>query len=831
MSQTEVVPEALPLVTVILVNYRGADDTLDCLRHVAEVDWPDSALELIVVDNDSRDGSAERIRKSFPSVTVHESGANLGFAGGCNRGVALAHGSIVAFLNSDARPDRGWIRSAIQVLNSDAAVACVASRVLDWEGRTVDYVDGAMSWFGMGYKREVGQLNSEKFDHPKDVLFATGAAMFIRKTVYEDVGGFDERYFMFFEDVDLGWRLNVLGHKVRYVPDSIAFHRHHAAISKFGSFREQFLLERNALLTIYKNFGGEMLRSVFGPALVLALQRAAVRGKAVAGSLNLELGEGEQAKTGLTAPYAIADFASMLPSIQTSRDEIQAARKVKDDDIVELFRDPINALMPDLEYVSVHDALVDMFGLTRVFPTRKRVLVVTGDVISERMAGPAIRAWEMAKAISHDCDVRLISTTAAKSVDLSHQFEVLTASGPELEPHIDWADVLVFQGYLLWEAPWIVERDIIVVADIYDPFHLEQLEQARDLGEEGRRAVVNAASTVLVEQIRRADLMLCASEKQRAFWLGELAAIGRVNQLVREQYGAPEDIIRVVPFGLGDEPPVQSRHAIRGVVPGIGMEDKVIIWGGGVYNWFDPLTLVRAVARLAKRHSNVRLYFMGMKHPNPAVPEMKVATALRELSDELELTGKHVFFNSDWVEYGDRQNVLMDADVGVSTHFEHVETAYSFRTRILDYLWAGLPIVATTGDSFGDVLSSEGIGIGIPPEDVDALETALESLLYDEEFNAKTREHVRAFSRQFRWETVLEPLVEFCRAPQTAGDLRARMVREFPVSLARGVVVKHRLRQDLELTKAYLKAGGLRLVVSKARGRLEKLARSSNERS
>ena len=82
------------------------------------------------------------------------------------------------------------------------------------------------------------------------MLFGTGAAMFVRADVYRAVGGFDERFFMFYEDVDLGWRLNLLGHRVRYVPGSLAFHKHHATMNKFGSYREAYLLERNALLSM-----------------------------------------------------------------------------------------------------------------------------------------------------------------------------------------------------------------------------------------------------------------------------------------------------------------------------------------------------------------------------------------------------------------------------------------------------------------------------------------------------------------------------------------------------------------------------------------------------
>ena len=99
---------------------------------------------------------------------------------------------------------------------------------------------------------------------------------------------------------------------------------------------------------------------------------------------------------------------------------------------------------------------------------------------------------------------------------------------------------------------------------------------------------------------------------------------------------------------------------LRGVVPGIGDDAKIILWGGGVYNWFDPISLLRAVDKLRARLPEVRLYFLGMKHPNPHVPEMRMAVRTKELADELGLTDTHVFFNEGWVEYEDRQNYLLE---------------------------------------------------------------------------------------------------------------------------------------------------------------------------
>jgi glycosyltransferase involved in cell wall biosynthesis len=273
-------------------------------------------------------------------------------------------------------------------------------------------------------------------------------------------------------------------------------------------------------------------------------------------------------------------------------------------------------------------------------------------------------------------------------------------------------------------------------------------------------------------------------------------------------------------------PPRRTRPAIKGAVPGISETDKVILWAGGVYNWFDPLTLVRAIDQLRQRRPDVRMFFLGMRNPNPHVPEMRMAAATRELSDALGLTGKHVFFNSEWVDFDDRQNYLLDADLGVSTHFEHVETTFSFRTRILDYLWAGLPIVATGGDTFGDLIASEGLGISVPEQDVDALTEALERCLYDEQFIADCRAAVDRVRGDYSWETALRPLMEFCRAPRRAPDLVAPDGRGRESLVASGRLIETgyvpSIRGDLGLVKEYLAQGGPKELARRVAGRVRK---------
>ncbi len=759
------------VVSVILVNFHGADDTIVCLNAFDDVDWPADALELIVVDNDSGAGEAERISEACPRVRVVESGGNLGFAGGCNVGVDHATGQYVAFINNDARPGPRWVAAAVEAMRADPEVVSVASKVLDWSGERVDYVDGSLTWFGMGYKREAERPDDGTYEVARDVLFGTGAALFVTAEAFREVGGFDERFFMFYEDVDLGWRLNLLGHRVRYVPESVAYHKHHVTMRKFGSYRETYLLERNALMAMVKNYSDETLAQVLPAALALSVRRTVEMGGVDPHALgDVPLADTvELPKLALTGIYGIDHLSSVLGSVWETRRELQALRRRSDAELFALFRNAIEPAYPLPRYLTAHADIVSALDLERSFSPAARILVVTGEPLSGRLAGPAIRAWEMSVALSQTHPVRLLSTNGVDGVQ-HERFEIYQAVGEEIAAHTEWADVIVFQGFLLEAAWWLVSSDKIIVADVYDPMHLEQLEQGKDLGEQGRRGAISDVTNVLNKQLARADYLLCASEKQRDFWIGQLAVLGRVNALTvgRDQEFA--GLVDVVPFGLQDEAPVQTKHGIRGVVPGIGMDDKVVIWGGGIYNWFDPLTLVHAIDRLSARHPDVRLYFMGLRHPNPGVPEMRIAWETQQLAERLGLVGRHVFFNAGWVPYAERADHLLDADVGVSTHFDHVETEFSFRTRILDYLWTGLPIVGTRGDSFGDILDDEGIGRSVPAEDVGALELALEEMLYDEEAAAAARANVARYAEQFQWSRVLQPLMDFAAAPHRAAD-------------------------------------------------------------
>jgi len=821
------------MVSVVLVNFRGAEDTITCLRAFSGVDWPADRLELLVVDNASGDGGAARIRDAVPGAAVIESDLNRGFAGGCNLGAAHASGEFLAFINNDARPGGSWISAAVEVLDQEVDVAAVASKVLDWEGERVDFVDGSLTWYGMGYKRECEQPDTGEYEVAKDVLFATGAAMFVRADVYRAVDGFDDRYFMFYEDVDLGWRLNLLGWRVRYVPTSVAYHRHHASMKSYGPWREHYLLERNALFSLYKNLGDELLAKALPAALLLAVRRGLSRGDADNAVLDLgraaPAGAEDEALTisreTLAPVLAIDALVDHLPGLDADRKRLQAARRRSDAELLPLFRQALEPAYADPRYELAHKRLVEAFGIEQAFSARRKIVIATGETLSDRMAGPAIRAWAMAEALSVEHDVELVTTGTCTITD--PRFVCRSVGTAEMRALERWCDVLIFMGLILSTFRWLIESRKILIADIYNPFHLEQLEQAKDQGAEGRARTVSDCTTALNDQLSRGDFFLCASDKQRDFWLGQLSAVGRLNP---KNYDADEtmgSLISVVPFGVPDDPPVHTRAAIKGVVPGIGVDDKVILWGGGIYNWFDPLTLLHAVDRLRHRRPDVRLFFLGLKHPNPDVPEMRMAVATRTLSDSLGLTDKHVFFNEGWVAYNDRQNYLLEADIGVSTHLDHVETSFSFRTRILDYLWAGLPIVATGGDTFATLIDGQGLGITVPAADVGALEEALFRLLDDEALAGHCRRRLAEVVPGHAWSTTLAPLLAFCRAPRRAPDLARPAGADDLAMLASAVTPRFpTFHDDVILAREYFRMGGPAEVARRASVRVARYLRA-----
>ena len=600
-------------------------------------------------------------------------------------------------------------------------------------------------------------------------LFVPLSACVIRHRAFHGLGGFDARVPAVVEGLDLGWRMWLGGYRVRGMGPPP-----HAPASLGDP---------------------DQLRA--GVALVLA---------SVLDDASLEAAEWTESR------YGEARRTGMV-----RRPLLQPGRRRGDGELLPLAHRAVTAwAATDPQAAPVAEVLA-LLGAPERAGIRRRIAVVTADTLSARMAGPGIRALHIARGLAAEHEVVLATTGGC---DLGGEnFEVRAVAEKGLRDLEQWCDVFVFQGWVLAGRGFLLYSDKVLIADVYDPLHLEQLEQGYDAeGEYGRFDAVRNATHVLNEQLGRADFMLCASSKQRDLWIGQLAALARINPVTYDGDESLHNLLGVVPFGVENEPPVAGRSAIKGVVPGIGPTDKVIIWGGGVYNWFDPLTLIHAVDRLRTRIPEIRLFFLGLRHPNPDIPEMRMAVETQRLAAELGLVNTHVFFNDDWVPFEERQNYLLDADLGVSTHLDHIETEFSFRTRILDYLWAGLPILATDGDSFAEVIRREGLGVVVAAGDVAAVEEGLERLLTDPAVAAECRANIERLTPGLTWSACLEPLVEFCRAPHRAADVACADLDPH----ADAAPVRRGRVRDVQVAWAYLQAGGPRLLAERGLRRIRR---------
>ncbi len=768
----------MPQVSIILVNLNGAKHLPTCLDSIKQLNYPQEKIEVVVVDNNSKDKSVDILNKKYPDVKVVQNEDNLGFARAVNQGVEVAEGEFVALLNNDMKVDKDWLTELVKPILEDPELVCTGSKVLDWQGKRIDFVLGMMNFEGRGFQIDFEKvLRKGEYDKPKDMLFVNGGSMLVERDVFLKVGGFDEDYFAFYEDVDFGWRLWIAGYRVRFIPTSVTYHRHHGTSSSFGQEKLQLLYERNALFSIYKNYSTEVLDKVLAAALLLLNKRAYLNlgvdkeTYRLTNNTNDKSNNTSVPKKALSYVLAVDDFTASLPKLKEKREKIQALRKRSDESLFKLFGEIFFSIFSGKEY---QDAQIDVqhsLGVYDIFlkPKRNKVLIITHEVVAEQMAGPGIRCWEIANVLSKENDVTLaVPNDDPKEHSL---FDVKTYKWPkELKELAGDADVIICQGLILASSPFLKDLGKVLVIDIYDPFVLSLLEQHKGLDLERRFTECGLSLQAMRYQLEHGDYFICASEKQRDFWVGILTALGRINPQTYDSDVTLRNLVDVVPFGIPAVEPKKTEDVMKGVMKGIDKKDKVVLWGGGIYNWFDPLSLIRAFALIKDERPDIKLVFMGVKHPNPNVPEMAMVAEAADLAKKLGVVDKTVFFNYGWVPYEKRANYLLEADIGVSTHFDHIETRFSFRTRMLDSLWAQLPIICTRGDAISELVEDEQLGIAVAEKDIKGLADAMLKLVSDDTYYYQCKANIGKIKDRYIWETAVEPLLEVCRLPSRAAD-------------------------------------------------------------
>ena len=426
-----------------------------------------------------------------------------------------------------------------------------------------------------------------------------------------------------------------------------------------------------------------------------------------------------------------------------------------------------------------------------------RVVMWSTDPVGKQMAGPGIRYHRLAIELAQRFEVTLVAPgEGIPGMPYTFRPAESVSSASDVE-----ADVVVAQSLPLGLIRSLHRAGVRIVFDLYAPALVEAAAILAGEDSADRSGGIRYEEVVAVTRValQLGDAFLCASDRQRDHWLGALAALGRVSPDVYGRDPALGSLVAVVPFGL--DPAVSSSGpVVKGVLPGIGADDRLLLWGGGVWNWFDPLTVIRAVGRLSDSRSDVKLLFLGLKHPSSAVVEMTMADRAVALAAELGLDGSSVFFNRDWVPYDERLAWFAEADLGVSAHLDSFEARLAFRTRLLDHIAGGTPLVVTRGDVLGDLVGSRGMGLALAPGDVDGWTDALAELLDDDRAYAAARSAVEAAQDELSWSRVGEPLADLigrvASAPRRRSSERGVLLRA-GATLARSSLDRRGLRATL----------------------------------
>ena len=251
--------DSTPIVSIIIPHWNGIDVLSECIDSLKGSTL--DSFEIIVSDNASSDGSQAWIVENHPDVILLENDNNYGYAGGCNRGVNVAKGEFILFLNNDTIQNPNWLDPLIDRMKGDESIAAIQPKILNYYNRKIfDYAGGSgghLDLFCFPFARGRVFLNQEEdlgqYDNAKRCFWASGTAMIVRKDLFKAAGKFDETFFAHMEEIDLCWRFQAMGYEVWAEPRSVVYHKNAVSLP-MHTHRKYYLNHRNSLLMLFGNY-------------------------------------------------------------------------------------------------------------------------------------------------------------------------------------------------------------------------------------------------------------------------------------------------------------------------------------------------------------------------------------------------------------------------------------------------------------------------------------------------------------------------------------------------------------------------------------------------
>lgn len=399
----------------------------------------------------------------------------------------------------------------------------------------------------------------------------------------------------------------------------------------------------------------------------------------------------------------------------------------------------------------------------------------------QTVEGGGMRAWGIAKGLQrNNIEVTVaVNDSFPQELDEHENIKLVTWSlNDKFAELINSFDAVIVSYCMGNPSVFIADRindNVQLILDAYVPIYVEvSARESKDIDTEYRNYMGDIVRFNHV--LKRGDYFLCASQSQKTFYTGVLSSLGIINP---RSYR--EDRILVVPFGIHDEPLKISENPYKNL--GIKDSDFVVLWFGGLYPWFHVEELLESMDKLSK-YKDIKFVFVGGKNPfNPNPDFFRQYEKTVKFADDKKLIDKSIYF-IDWVDFDERVNWYVHADTVISLNQPGEENAFSWRTRVMDYVWGELAIITNGGDPLSETLLSQNAAIRLPQLSSNEITNTILSVHDNSKILEDVRKQVKQIKKTFYWHTIVEPIVQYINQHTLPYTLESAYMKKHGIGLS-----------------------------------------------
>ena len=450
----------------------------------------------------------------------------------------------------------------------------------------------------------------------------------------------------------------------------------------------------------------------------------------------------------------------------------------------------------------------------------KKILIISNGPVPapeiKNVEGGGLRAWGLANGLQNNSkdkyEVEVSYNQVFKQDNFTDELNGIKISTWEIstlaEKIQEFDSVLVSYnaGDITQTVVDNIRQDQQLILDGYVPIHIEMSARNSDNLDREYDAF-NFENKIWTKALRRGDILLCANEAQKKFYTGVMAQVGRINPIT---YG-DEDLIQIVPYGIYREKAVAKHDPVSKLVK--NKKAFKLLWFGGIYPWFDLTNLLEAVKN-ANKTTPIELIMVGVKNPFNQHPDF--IKRYEEVMDYIKNNNMdEIVHITDWVKFEDRAEWYLGSDAVVLINNIGMENTLAWRTRLVDYVWADLPIVTNGGDPMSDILEANKAVYILPDLDAKTIEKEIIKISKDKETLKQVSTNLSKVRRLFYWDKVTENLSKLISKgykPADAGLLKEVEILNSPVlqnaSGSRIVRAKNKARRITGKALRYYKNNG-----------------------